>query len=266
MALIKHANAAQIAREAIVLDLGDLTRQGQALVESARARADQILAEARAERDRLIAGAAEKGRAEGLAKGLEEGRAKGREEGRAAATAEHRAELDRLHAAWSAALDEFAAQRQMLLNHAQADVLKLAALIAGRVVKRTIELDGRVIEDQLRAVLAAVTRPTELLLRVHPADLEVARKALPALVAAFETVRGAELVADPALSRGSCIALSRAAAGDHAGAGSGGGGEIDASIETQLSRIIEAILPGGAGDAAQAGPAADATGPMEPRP
>lgn len=262
MALIKHSNAAQIAREAIVLDLGDLTRQGQMLIESARARADQILAEARAERDRIVAGAAEKGRADGLAKGLEEGRAKGREEGRAAAITEHRAELDRLQAAWTTALDEFAAQRQMLLNHAQADVLKLAALIAGRVVKRTIELDGRVIEDQLRAVLAAVTRSTELLLRVHPADIEVARNALPALVAAFEPVRGAELVADAALTRGSCIALSRTASGDHAGAGSGGGGEIDASIETQLSRIIEAILPGGA---ELAGPAADGPGPAEPR-
>lgn len=263
MALIKHANAAQIAREAIVLDLGDLTRQGQALVESARARADQLLAEARAERDRLIAGAAEKGRAEGFARGLEEGRAKGRDEGRAAAVAEHRAALDSLQAAWSAALDEFSAQRQMLLNHAQADVLKLVAIIAGRVVKRVIDLDGRVIEGQLRAVLAAVTRPTELVLRVHPEDLDVARNALPALVAAFEPVRGAELVADAALSRGSCIALSRAASGDHAGAGSGGGGEIDASIETQLSRIIEAILPGGA---APMGPAGDGPGPAEPRP
>ena len=199
MALIKHANAAQIAREAIVLDLGDLTRQGQALIESARARADQILAEARAERDRLVAGAAEKGRAEGLAKGLDEGRAKGRNEGRAAALAEHRDELARLAASWQGALDEFAAQRQMLLNHAHADILKLAAMIAERVVS-AIELDSGVVTDQVRAVLASVTRPTELLLRVHPEDLETARAAMPELLAAFELVR-ADVIGDPSLAR-----------------------------------------------------------------
>ncbi|MBX3406340.1 MAG: hypothetical protein KF869_06210 [Phycisphaeraceae bacterium] len=241
MALIKHANAAQIAREAIVLDLGDLTRQGQALIESARARADQILAEARIERDRLIAGAAEKGRAEGLAKGLDEGRAKGRDEGRAAALAEHRDDLARLAASWQGALDEFAAQRQMLLNHAHTDILKLAAMIAERVVKRAIELDAGVVADQVRAVLASVTRPTELLLRVHPEDLETAQAAMPELLSAFELVRGAEVIGDPSLSRGSCVASARS------GAGGIGGGEVDASIGTQLDRIIEALLPGGGG-------------------
>lgn len=253
MALIKHANAAQIAREAIVLDLGDLTRQGQALIDSARARADQILADARAERDRLIAGAAEKGRAEGLARGLEEGRAKGSEEGRAAALSEHRERLARLASSWQVALDEFAAQRQMLLNHAHADILKLAAMIAERVVKRAIELDAGVVTDQVRAVLASVTRPTELLLRVHPEDLETARAAMPELLSAFELVRGAEVVGDPSLSRGSCVASARA------GPGGIGGGEIDASIGTQLDRIVEALLPsGGGGDLrprnAEAGP------------
>ncbi len=241
MALIKNANAELIAREAVVLDLGDLSRQGRAIVDAAKARAEQVLAEARAERDRLVAGAAEKGRAEGLAKGLEEGRAKGREEGRAAAQAEHRAELDRLAASWQGALEEFAAQRQTLLNHAHTDILRLAALIAERVVKRTITLDPSVVTDQVRAVLAAVTRPTELLLRVHPDDLEIARAAMPDLLRAFEMVKGAEIVGDASLPRGSCVAAARS------GAGGIGGGEIDASIHTQLDRIVEALIPGGRG-------------------
>lgn len=238
MALIKHANAGELAREAIVLDLGDLSRQGQQLIDSARARADQLLAEARAERDRIIAGAAEKGHAQGLARGLEEGRRKGQEEGRAAAAAERRQQIEQIEKAWSAALAEFVSARESMLSQAHIEVLRLAVLIARKVIKREVAADPRIVEEQMRAVLATVTRPTELLIRVNPDDLEIARAALPGLIAGFEAVRGASIEPDVALARGSCIAQTRGGVSDALG-----GGEIDASIDAQLARIVEVLLP-----------------------
>lgn len=245
MALIKHANAGQLAREAIVLDLGDLSRQGQQLIESARARAEQLLAEARSERDRIIAGAAEKGHAQGLAKGLEEGRKKGEELGRAAAAAERKAQIEQIEKSWSTALAEFAALRDSMLAQAHIEVLKLSMLIARKVIKREIEADPRIVEEQMRAVLATITRPTELLIRVNPEDLEVARAALPGLTAAFEAVRSASIEPDAALARGSCIACTRGGVSEALG-----GGEIDGSIDSQLARIIEVLLPHEPGSAA----------------
>jgi len=239
MALIKHANSHDITRDAIVLDLGDLSRQGQILVESARARADQLLAEAKAERGRIVAGAAEKGHAQGMAKGIAEGRLKGQEDGRAAATTERRTQIEQLEAAWNAALTQFSARREAMLCEAHVDVLRLATLIAQKIVKRVIAADPRIVEDQMRAVLATVTRPTELAIRVSPSDLEVARGSLPGLLAAFEAVSNATVEGDPALSPGSCVATTRGTSVDALG-----GGEINASIDDQLSRIVEALLPG----------------------
>ncbi len=239
MALIKHSNAQSLARDAIVLDLGDLSRQGQRLIESARARADQIIAEARAERERIISGAAEEGRAAGMARGLEEGRRKGQEEGRASATTERRTQIEQIEKAWSVALAEFASQRDAMLCAAHVDVLRLATMIAQKVIKRAVASDPRIVEEQMRAVLATVTRPTELVIRVNPADLEVARESLPGLLAAFEAVRGATIDTDASLAPGSCVAMTRGGSADQLG-----GGEIDASIDSQLQRIVEALLPG----------------------
>ena len=239
MALIRNANAATIAREAIVLDLGDLREQGDRMVRASRAEADRTIAAARAERERILAGAEEKGRAEGYAAGLEQGQAAGREEARAAALAEHREALARVESAWQAALADFESRREDLVQGALRDVLRLAAQIAGRVTKRTIELEPRVVQDQLAAVLAVVVRPTELVVRINPEDRGVVQSALPGLMAAAPAIRHAEIVDDPGVERGGCLARTRA----DAESGDAGGGEIDARIGTQLDRIVESLLP-----------------------
>lgn len=247
MALIKNAIADRIAREAVVLDLGDLQRQGSLIMQQARVQADLIVAEARVERERILAGAAEQGRGEGLAIGQQQGREQGRTEAVAAAMAEHKAKLEQVEAAWSGALAEFCAQRDVLVQRATDDVLALAIAIAERVIKRSVVVDPLVVVDQLRAVLGVIVRPTELVIAVHPEDRAVVQNALPGLLGFFTAVKHAEIVDDPGLHRGSCVARTRA---DAEGAASGdiGGGVIDASISTQLDRIVEAILPGKVGD------------------
>lgn len=241
MALIKHAEARDLAREAIVLDLGDLARQGEQLRSRSKAEADAILANARAERDRLLAGAREEGRREGLELGLAEGRRQGAEQGRAEALAEAKASLDAMVAAWTSALGSFEGQRDAMLLEARRDVLRLALKIAEKVTKRAIRLDPAVVKDQLAAVLSLVTKPTGLTIAVHPDDLARARETLPALCERLARGSHVELVADASLAPGSCVARTA------------GGGEIDASIDGQLDRIVEALLPGEASSQGEAG-------------
>lgn len=257
MALIKNAQAQTIAREAVVLDLGDLARQGREFMAQAKAQADRMLAEARAERERILAGAAEQGRAQGYAEGLAKGQKEGIDKGRAAAIAETKKRLDDLASQWSAAATQFNQAREDLLGHAQRDVLDLALVIAAKVTKRQVETDPSVAVAQTRAVLELITRPSAMALTIHPEDRALIEQALPELMKTLPMVRHVQLLDDASVSRGSVLARglgapngsSAAGAGQNStgganGGGGGGGGEIDASIETQLARIVEALVPG----------------------
>lgn len=241
MALIKHANASMLAREAVVLDLGDLQRQGAAIIQQAQAQASKIVADAKAERERTLAGAFEQGRAEGRAKGLEEGRAQGFKDALDTAIQQHGDALAKLEANWATELSEFAARRDVLFQRATDDVIRLAVLIAERVIKRTLTISPDVVVDQVRAVLALASGPTELKLCIHPGDRALVQQALPGLIAMSAAVGHVELVDDPSLARGSCVARTKA---DSERSAASGGGEIDASIRTQLDRIVQIILPG----------------------
>ncbi|MFO0832844.1 MAG: FliH/SctL family protein [Phycisphaerales bacterium] len=235
MAVIRQSDALRMAEHAVTLDLGDLHAQGEAIIARARAKAQAVIDDGLAQRQKLIDGAAEAGRRQGhdagFAKGLAEGKTAGAAEARAACAVQ----LEQLNKAWGAALAAFEQQRAAMLTEAKQDVLALALLLARRVVKRAIESDPTLVVDQAAAVVAAAARSTRLVLRVHPDDEQMVREALPAIAQG----RGGqvELSPDGSLSRGSCVAQTA------------GGGVVDASIESQLWRIAE-VLAGPAQPAA----------------
>jgi len=231
MPVIRRSESDLVARSAVVVDLGDLQREARRLEQRSLAQAKAIIDEARAERDRLTAGAAEKGAAkghsEGLAKGLDEGRAKGREE----AIAHAKSELEPLQKRWASALDEFLAQRDDLLSTARTDVLRFAVAFAERIVRRTIELNPDLAGSVLEAAIAQVLRPSRLVIECHPDDLALVERVLPDLVARCAPGAHAETIANPQVGRAGIVLRSEA-------------GSIDASIRTQIDRLVEALLPG----------------------
>jgi flagellar assembly protein FliH len=242
MAVIRQSQAQRIAHDAIVLDLGDLTREADGVRARAKADAEAILSAAAAERQRLVAGA----RDEGFARGLEEGRKQGTEEGRKAgleaALAERREALAKLETSWSAALEEFTRQREQMLLEARQDVLTLAVMMGERVTKRTVQVDPSVIAAQLESLLALLARRTRLTIAVGPTDEALAREAMPRLMSRFPAAEHVEITVDQALTPGSCVARTSA------------GGTIDATIPTQLDRLIAALMPGGARGTDRAAP------------
>lgn len=233
MAVIRQANAVTLAKDAVVLDLGDLVRQGEHIKAAARAQADRIVADAKRERERLISDAQEIGRRAGEAAGLEQGRAAGIAEGRAAALSEFRERLSKLDENWTTAMTAFHRDRDTILLEAREDVLSLALALGERIVKKVIEVDREVVRDQLAAVLAQIAHPTRVTVRVHPADRSIVQEALPALMKSLGPEAHAELMDDGSLAPGSVVARTAS------------GGEVDGSIGTQLQRIADALLPGG---------------------
>jgi flagellar biosynthesis/type III secretory pathway protein FliH len=242
MGLIKQADAARIAGNAVALHLGDLKREGEQILAAARGEAERVLREARAERERLVGRANEDGYREGYEQGYREGRARGEEDGQAEALGSTSAALAGLAESWGLGLARFEEERERMIDEARSEIVLLAAVFAERVTRRVVALDtGASVSAQIEAVLRAAIRPTRVVIAVHPEDIARAERALPALMRRFGGSGHAELMGDDTLERGSCVARLP------------GGGVIDASLTTQIDRLVEAMLPGDAGDRRAAG-------------
>ncbi len=229
MAVIKNGNGATtMLHEAVVLDLGDLRMQAQAIIAQARAEADRIRAAAKEEVREIVRTAVDRGHAEGLRKGLSEGTAGGRDEGRTQALAEHRDALAGITSAFTKLLADREEMRALLLQDTRQEVLAFAIALAEKIVRRRIESDPATVLEEVGAALALVTRSARLAISIHPEDRAIVEQALPSLVAQHHAGE-VRLIERPDLARGGCV-LSTAA------------GQIDASIECQLRRIAEMLL------------------------
>ena len=232
MPILKEAQSRPVTKDAIVLDLGDLSRQGVRLREAAEAKARQVLADARAEAQRLVADAEQVGFVEGHAKGLEAGRAEGLEAGRAEALAAGQQAVQQATGAFLSVAQQWEQARQELDRDAHAAVLRLAMKLARKVTHRVIEAHPEVVTDQVADALAKVLEPTDVTIALHPDDVPVVEEVLPDLLAGLGHLQKVALASDEQLQRGGCVLRL-------------GGGQVDASLETQLRRIAELLVPGG---------------------
>ena len=231
MGLIKRADIEDYTRNAYVMDVNDLEQRGKATVDAANSQAQSILEMANAKRKQLVASAEADGYKKGQRDGYEQGYIDGVVNGVEDARKDRSQVLDQLTQMWTAQLDGFENQRDEMLEQARTQIVELGAMIAQRVIRRSIELEPAIVLDQMEAVLSSVTESTRLVLAVHPDDIEIAQTELSKLIERFSTCEHAQVVTDPSLSRGSCIGRTST------------GGMIDASIDTQLERIVDALLP-----------------------
>ena len=112
------------------------------------------------------------------------------------------------------------------------DLLELSLDIAQRVIQREIEADRSAAANQLRGVLDMLAGGSAITVLVHPDDKAFLEPVVPELIATMDRPLHATLREDESITRGGCIVRTQ-------------GGEIDARIETQVERIVDALLPGG---------------------
>jgi len=230
MPVLKSHDAAGFARDAIVLDLGDIGRQAARIRMQAEAKAAQIINDAERKAQQLIEQAEgigfERGRAEGLARGVEEGRAQGHADALAAA----QEQFAQLQTAWADVAEQLDGQRRAMDREARAAVLQFALKMAELLVHRVIEVDPTVVVDQLAAALALVMQPMDVAVRINPADRDTLAEAMPQLMAEFNHFQHVQLLDDETIHRGGCVVTY-------------GQGAIDATVQTQIARVIDVILP-----------------------
>ncbi|MAC19134.1 MAG: hypothetical protein CMJ23_05525 [Phycisphaerae bacterium] len=236
MPLIKNNRARELVNGAVVMNLGDVRKEANDLLDAARRDASEIVEAARLEAERLSAGAAERGYEDGRKRGEEEGRIAGREEGALegagvaeAAIAER---LGGIADGWTQALDAFLAGREVLREETRRDLLRLSIAIAERVLGRLPAHDPGLVVGQVEAAMEMLTGATRLRIQVHPDDLPIIethfREAKSTMLSAAEA--DIDFGTDEAIVRGGCVV-------------SAGDGEVDARLDAQMSRIVEGLFP-----------------------
>lgn len=229
MALIKNSDATRLVKSAIVFDLGDVNREAKRLLDDARSEARSIVEQARAEARGEHAAAVSEGHEQGLAAGRREGAEQGRSAGRDEVLEQYRPEVERLIQSWTDALERWEAERRALQSEARQDVLRFAFAFAEKLVHRVIEIDEQVAARQVEAALEMVAAPTALEIAINPEDRATVESVLADLATRIGGCREIAIRDDEQMSRGGCVVATA-------------GGSIDATIETQVARIADALL------------------------
>jgi flagellar biosynthesis/type III secretory pathway protein FliH len=179
---------------------------------SPAALAEEIVARARGEAERLTAAAAEQGREEGYRSGL----------------AEARAELEPAVSVIRAAAERADAAREALLDTLERRAVELALALAEKVLAAELAARPELVLDVVESTLRRASAGDRLVLNVHPADLDLVRAALDDLARARSGSGTIEVVAERRVPRGGCVLSTPV-------------GEIDARISEQLARAGDVL-------------------------
>ncbi len=228
--MIRQSQAERIAQRGLNLDLGDLERRAEVLRDQAQHAAGRIIADANAERARLISDAAEVGRKQGYETGFAEGRIEGEHAGRAEAMEQWSERFAVLADHWERGLQALEAQREQSLREAERGLLELGIAFARRVAHRAVALDPEPAGTQVRAALERATAGSVVRVRVHPGDMDAIRAAMPSVLDALAGSAAAGLIADDSIAPGSCM-LDLA----H-------GGSIGNAIDKQLDQLVSTLM------------------------
>lgn len=230
MPVLKQHNNTPAMREAIVLDLGDIGAQAARIRAAAETQASKIISEAQAKSESLADELHDQAEKQGYADGLEKGIAEGREQGRAEALAQSSEQLQQLSAAWSQVANDWEQQRTDMEREARQAVLSFALSAAEKIVHRVIEVDESVVVDQAAQALSLVLSSHNANVCIHPVDRSMLEDALPDLIKELASLEHIELIDDESITPGGCVVAF-------------GQGRVDATIERQLQRLIDLILP-----------------------
>ncbi len=146
----------------------------------------------------------------------------GQEEGRVAAAEEIRQQAECL----AVLIDSIARPLDVLDQSVERELLHLATMIARHIVRRELQTAPGEIVGVIREALKLLpSQTTDVRLELHPLDAKLVRETLPE----GEGERAWRIAEDPALTRGGCRIMAQT-------------GQIDATVESRLNKVIAAVL------------------------
>lgn len=196
--VLEPLDAAPVAAPAA----GDLL----AVVEAARAEADAIREQARAE-----------------------GLAQGRAEGAAAAVEEARARTAPAVEALVAAVRALEAGRAEVADRVEARAVDLAFELAEKIVSGAVAAQPERVLDAVRGALRCLVERERIQVLVHPEDLGLVRGSMDDVAAELGGIEHVEVMEERRITRGGAIVRTPDA-------------EIDAAVRTKLERAREVVM------------------------
>ncbi len=228
--IIKAADAVVSAERLATFHFRDVYAEAETILGRARSEADRIFADTGEQAEAIRRQAEQDGLAAGREQGLTEGRQEGRAEAFAAAQEEFSKEQTMLVATLNDALNQVDRQKRALLAAAYQDLIGLALAIARRVVKRIGETDRQVVIENAREIIERVGRRSDMVLEVHPDDLDAMRTFAESLVGADEQRTHVHIASDASIDPGGC----RYRSGDSV---------VDAGLDAQVNQLARLVLP-----------------------
>ncbi len=218
---------------AAVLKLTDFMEEARAVVLDARKEAARITTQARAKAEQGEREAAERGYEEGFARGRSDGHAEGRRDGSREALANASSQAcDALSCATQVS-EGLIAAKNTALQDARDEVLDLALAVAERIVGRVAARDIAAARENLAKALSMASCSRRITVKVNPSQLAALRTHCREIVESLAIKGKVSLDADEQVGAGGVRVFTD-------------NGQIDATIETQLSRVVDALV--GVGD------------------
>jgi len=126
--------------------------------------------------------------------------------------------------------------REAFLRSLEPHLLELVRLTVERIIRREMQTDEGMIARTLRAAVELLAEREEVEVRVNPQDataLESMDVSIGELFSGFPRV---DVISDERVGRGGCLIETKAL-------------ELDATLETQLARVLDVLMEPDHGDA-----------------
>lgn len=130
-----------------------------------------------------------------------------------------------LRPALESAVAQLVDARGVWLDHWQNCAIQLAAAMAERVVRRELQYRPEITLEWVREALELAAGASEVVVHLHPADLEGLGGQIDQIAQTFSGLAAARVRADENIDRGGCIVHTKF-------------GAIDQQISTQLNRLV----------------------------
>jgi len=157
-------------------------------------------------------------------KDIDEAYARGQRDAMSAAAAK----LESSAKALAAALKQIDQLRTQMAQNSRDDMLRLVMAIAEQVIQREVSVHADIINQVIAEALKASVRADHYRIKVNADDLAAVNEHKPLFLASISGLKNLMIEADPAVTAGGCKIESDL-------------GEVDATLETQLAAIRQAL-------------------------
>lgn len=126
-------------------------------------------------------------------------------------------------------ITSFAGAKQEVFEYIAPDILEISVEIAQKIIKKELQQDPTIIIDNIMEILKGLSKEeTKITLRVNPAQVSLLKSEIPSVMSNVGFDAKVLIVPDDAIMEGGCMVTTT-------------NGVIDATIETQLAIISEAL-------------------------